>query len=388
MFDEIRDVFYRAFKELDAFSVPGIGTFRKKRLSAKVEHLNKQVLPPTMGFVLEMDSIPVRSLEDYFFRNLEVSVAKATELVESVKKYFQNGTENGSGVEIPDVGTVVQNQGNFELVGNTGNTLQHPEFFGLGPVNFTLGSREVAVKPRTKEEAIASVFAAQGAKTEAPKPITRKRRSLALPMLLVLLVALGVSGFLFREELKGLFSGASTSVNGPIVSNDTTPKSGDSLLASNTPPTNNTPETNPDHVNSITPPATKENTVKNTPPEKVETKKEVQPKVVNNPKENVAPKTTPKVEKNPPVSKGTAIGIQPSAGTFYLVVASTMNPDEAKSLAGGQGVKTTLLEPYGGAGNGFYKVSVFESKDKSKVIQKMVEWKTKFSKSWIYWLGM
>lgn len=400
MFEEIRNVFYQAFRELDAFSIPGVGTFRKQVLPARIDHLNQQILPPTLGFALVPDTVPVRSLEDFFLRNLKVTVAKATELVESVREYFNRETEDGGAVEIPEVGKVVQKEGKFELLDQTGDKLQDPNFFGLGPITFSLGSRQADTPVRTKEEAIVSALRSHnGVKTEAPKPIVRKKRK-ALPVVLLLLLAIGVSGFVFRREVKQWMVSAGM-IGGPA---DTLMADANGKVALHGQPSNldahhgtSGPDSAMGEVNPVltersNPPKEEKPKTEVKPP--VQEKLKVEPKVEAKPPVQEKPKTEPKVqpkeitpEKNPtpPVNQAN-IGIQPQAGVFYLVVASTQNPTEASQLAASQSVKTTLLAPYGGVG--FYKISVFESKDKSKVIQKMVEWKTKFNKSWIYWLGM
>jgi DedD protein len=112
------------------------------------------------------------------------------------------------------------------------------------------------------------------------------------------------------------------------------------------------------------------------------------PAVKPEPKPVVKPEPKPVVKPEPkPVATAPAgkYGVRPDNGRYYLVVSSTQNGEEAeqtaKAIAGAK-----VLAPY--SEPGYYKVSVFESKSKDQVIDKMVALKTQYSKSWIFWLGM
>ncbi|MBP8073196.1 MAG: hypothetical protein KAY96_00425, partial [Bacteroidia bacterium] len=70
---------------------------------------------------------------------------------------------------------------------------------------------------------------------------------------------------------------------------------------------------------------------------------------------------------------------------YYLIISSFENGAEAAEIAKGIPGAKVLVPHYQ---KGFYKVAVFEANSKSQVISKMVGYKDKYPKSWIFWPGM
>ena len=73
-----------AFQNLEAFSVPGVGTFKRKYFSADIDHSKKIVSPPGEHFVLEKGEALSDKLEDFYFRYLDLKIDRAKELVQEV----------------------------------------------------------------------------------------------------------------------------------------------------------------------------------------------------------------------------------------------------------------------------------------------------------------
>lgn len=369
---DLKAAILSAFQNLDAFSVPGVGTFRRIFQEAKVDHEKKLFAPPSEEFILESGELQVQNLEDFFFRHLKVNVRKAKDLVNATADWFRQETAEGKSILFPGIGKVVApSENDYQLHKPAGLSGQAGAFFGLGTIAFNLNERKVPL--RDKEEVINTALNAAGAPAEPAPPPERGMR--VWPILLILLVlGLGVGGFVFRDEVRSWFSSSSSSLavgpdtDGPDGKHG---KNGTAIIDGDSSDTKNQLATNDKGNNGSK--ETLDKTPENLPPKPDN-------KVNKTPKETNTTNNFPSEKKNIDVG-----AIRPVAGQFYLVVASATDAYVAQSIAN-QNKGSFIVAPPGGWG--YYKVCVFRSSDKGAVIQKMVQLKNVYTDSWIYYLGM
>jgi hypothetical protein len=377
-----------AFAHLDAFSVPGIGTFRRARYSAVLDHQAGTIQPPGERFVLEKGEGMVDRLEDFYFRHMHLSIGKAGELVKSVADYLVQELQKGGTVGVPGIGQIQRSGASgFVLVPEAGLRAHSEKFFGLAPIAYTLNSSS-AVTQVEKVDAAKRESALRSAPVEpAPKPV-RKRRSMrgVVVVLLLLVMAASGAGIVWQDEFQGWLKQVGW------VGNTAT----DTLL----PPD---PKTAVVDLNQMdTSDAAPEPIAQVEPKDEAQTapitEPATEPKVVPQPK--VEPKPAPvqvMAEPNPAPDTEVAslaefdgVGEHAEPNTYYLVVGARKDATSAKEIANKislSGIKARVLVPRQAGPH--YKIFAYADRDKSKVIAKMVAWKDKFpEKSWIFWTGM
>lgn len=378
-----------AFAHLDAFSVPGIGTFRRARYSAVLDHQAGTIQPPGERFVLEKGEGLVDRLEDFYFRHMQLSIGKAGELVKSVADFLSQELQKGGTVSVPGIGQIQRSGANgFALVPEAGLRAHSEKYFGLAPISYTLNTAS-AITQVEKVDAAKRESALRSVPVEpAPKPV-RKRRSMrgVVVVFLLLVMAASGAGMIWQDKFQGWLK--------KVGWVDSTPS--DTLL----PPDPNsavvdlsavdTTTSDPESIAKVEPKAEPKPQPKVEPKAKVEPKP--QPKV--EPIAKVEPKPQPKVEPKADteiasLSDFDGIGEHAAPNTYYLVVGARKDAASAKEIANKisqSGIKARVLVPRQAGPH--YKIFAYADRDKSKVIAKMVAWKDKFpEKSWIFWAGM
>ncbi|MCB9235707.1 MAG: hypothetical protein H6581_28935 [Bacteroidia bacterium] len=325
-----------AFRSLDLFSIPRIGTFRKVWKSAVVDHISGRIEPPSERFVFEKGEKYVEALQNFAHKRLGLDDSAAEALIQDLSGEILSGLEARHRFRITGIGELVREKD--DSIHMKTDTHQFGTAFGLAGLPLTLRENVQAEEQRTAqkvEEAKAATF------TVPVEPVKPEKAPIKpLPVLIVLLfLALTVSLIFFRHQIGDLLGIGKGTVT--LVSNDHTDKQNDNVV-----PVDTTSEKN------------------NAQPEKV----------------------VKKVEKTVPTHDFSGSGVAPRHGMHYLVVSSPRSAENAAHYAAtlaAQGMDASLINPW--YDGGFYKVSVFASTDKQAVIAKMVEWKDKFpEKSWIF----
>jgi hypothetical protein len=368
-----------AFAHLDAFSVPGIGTFRRARYSAVLDHQAGTIQPPGERFILEKGEALVERLQDFYFRYLHLSIGKADELVASVAGFVQGELQKGGSLILPGIGQIQRSGASgYDLVPEASLHTHSDKFFGLAPVAYTLNTTS-AVTQTEKVEAARRESAMRSVPVEpAPKPVRKQRsfRGVVVTLLLVVMAA-SAAGIIWQDQFQGWLQQAGWIGQG----------SGDPHLAPNA--NNGVGAGTQTETTASEPPVAVAN-----PEPSPAAKAPTQPA----PKPNTVPKASPKPDPIPGKEEASAdladfdgIGEHANDDTYYLVVGARKDATTAKEIAGRitkGGIKARILVPRQ-AGAAHYKVFVYADRTKSKVIEKMVAWKDKFpEKSWIFWLGM
>lgn len=334
-----------AFQHLDAFGIPGVGTFRRAYYSAVIDHQKKKIMPPGEKFVFEKKVTQVAQLEDFFFRFHDLSIGRAKELVNEVAEFIQTETQKAGKLLLPGVGELRGAGGiDFNLLPATDGA-PSDAYFGLLPLNYTLGD----TKQPTREEKTAAAAAGVAANTTVvePAPRKRKRRPWLIVLLLVLLLG-STAGMIWQDEFVGILEKI-----GLVASSSGTDSTG---IAA----TDGADSTSTQPGDSSALAATDGN--------------DMEPAIVD----PVRP-----ADRDRPDPDGKQYGSYAASGQYYLIIHAGYDGAEANRIARNAGGK--VLRP---RGRGFYKVSAYNNADKMKVIEKMVALKSKYSTSWIYWRGM
>ncbi|MEM0996574.1 MAG: hypothetical protein AAGN35_05830 [Bacteroidota bacterium] len=335
-----------AFQHLDTFSVPGIGTFERRYFGAVIDHQNKKIDPPAERFVLEKGEQSTAQLEDFYFRYFDLQIDRARSLVQEVGTWAREELQRAGSLVFPGWGALNYADQEIDFVPDPGADGQADPFFGLAAVQYTLGDAQPAAVSAKKTAALAGA-AAQKTVVEPAAPVKKRRRGpVWLIVLLVLLLLGSGAGMIWPDKFLGVLE------NIGLYSKDNA-----SSIAKNDPPPM------PDEVIPGDPPPT----VDPVPPEG----------------------TADPPPKRTPVDPTEKPGVFAQSGMYYLIVSATSDPDDARQLQRRfrkGGIQPKILKS---RGRGFYKISVYQNRNKMAVINQMVEWKTRFpDKSWIYWMGM
>ncbi len=396
-----------AIRQLDTFSVPGIGTFARKRVAAQIDHQTKRILPPQERFVLEPGEDQVQLLQDFLGRYYNLTAEKAQALSDEIGQWVANTLAQTGVVHFDGFGKLRKEEGSdAEFVPESSIFGQTNDFFGLQPVDYTVGE---SVKPSLEKKKAAAQSSSLAQQTIV-EPARRKRRfPVGGILFLMVLVGLGTAAWYWQVPLKQkLQSSGLIPKDKPITDHNTASGGHDGMLSDSLEAIRRAVledslanvqafyEDSLQKADSIRIAMEGKNPVAKVEPKsiaKIEPKPVV--KVEPKPIAKIEPKPIVKVEPKPIVkpTTGTAAavpndgkyGVRPENGHYYLVISSTQNgqeaTDDAKAIAGAK-----VLAPYNNVG--YYKVAVFESTNKSQVIQKMVEFKGRYTHSWIFWPGM
>ena len=379
-----RQSFELAFRHLDAFSLPGIGTFRRLRFSAVVDHQAGKINPPGERFVLEKGEGLVDRLVDFYFRFHTLSIGNAKALCDSVAAHIRAELEAGRMIQVAGIGTLSKSELSGYVLDASSDQVSAfagSGHFGLAALNFNL-NQHGASELNAKEEAAKRYAELKANRVEAaPKPIRGHKRKggvfRGVMVALLLLIMVGsAAGIVWQEKFQGWMQqmGWMSGPENPIGS-DTLPAPKDSQAVVTLPQ---------DTIDAALARNGK-------PTGKVKAKKDLEPQLVGT---QVDRKKEPEKEKpsgsSPSLADWGSLGEQAVDGKFYLVVGARKDAEGAREIAGkitALGIKAKVLVPR--IEGPHYKVIVYQDHSKAKVIAKMVEWKNKFpEKSWIFWVGM
>lgn len=328
-----------AFRSLDLFSIPRIGTFRKVYHSAVVNHKEGRIEAPSEGFAFEEGEEYVSALDKMIRKSMDLQEADSSLMVQDLSVKILAALEARGRYEIPGIGELVKtNLGVVELralENGFGNT------FGLIGVPFTLRDAEESKEVKNEKRVQEAIKATYSVPVEPIEPV-RKKRNLVPVFILVAFIGVTVSLILFRHQLGELFIPKETVV---FASNDTIPV---------TDPMDIIPADTNALASTLKPEIKKDPVVKTEPIQDFSDSEEV--------------------------------GVSPRHGMHYLVVSSPRDAGNAAKYAARlsqQGFSAQVVKPW--SRGGYYKVAVFSATDKASVIVKMVETKDKFpEKSWIF----
>ena len=105
-----------AFQHLDTFSVPGVGTFRRRYFGAVIDHQQKKIDPPSERFVLETGESSLAQLEDFFFRHFDLQIDRAKALVQEAGEWVLGELKKAGSLVLPGWGELQKDENDIDFV--------------------------------------------------------------------------------------------------------------------------------------------------------------------------------------------------------------------------------------------------------------------------------
>ncbi|MFN8395443.1 MAG: hypothetical protein U0176_12435 [Bacteroidia bacterium] len=179
-----------AFRHLDEFSVPGVGTFRRVRQGAQIDHVRKRIQPPQENFVVEGGETHIRNLEEFLGRALGLEVPDRYEAVNAIAAHITDQLSYSGTLRVDGSGTLRRDDaGELLFQPEEGVLGQLGDFFGLQTVEYTIGEATKPNLDKKKEAARESVLA----NTTVVEPVRNRRRFPVGWLTLFILVGIGAA---------------------------------------------------------------------------------------------------------------------------------------------------------------------------------------------------
>ena len=181
------DIYLRgAFRELESFSIPRIGTFKKVNRNAWADDSSAVMFPPTTDIEFDPKIDTDLLLNQYFTDKIQMERTAADQIVGQIQRVILNELDAKGKFEIPEIGFLKRNA-TSEITFHSleyNNDSVSGDFFGLKPVHITPPT--VVAPPLNYSSEIMN----SGSTVESSKNLTAIGWKSTL--LIALLVALGV----------------------------------------------------------------------------------------------------------------------------------------------------------------------------------------------------
>ncbi|MEO0583322.1 MAG: SPOR domain-containing protein [Bacteroidota bacterium] len=185
-----------AFQELDAFSLPSIGTFRKVHLSAQLDDENQRIHPPKVEVEFSPTVDTQVSLVKYLVQQINMPQAEAEEIVKDIQTEILGVLKKQSRFDLPEIGFLHQDQEGrlFFVSKEEDQNLFAGEYFGLTALDIP--------RPTVDSPAVMSDENIQHmASTATPTPpSTQPNRGLRVGLIgIFALLILGTVGYIYMN---------------------------------------------------------------------------------------------------------------------------------------------------------------------------------------------
>lgn len=408
---DAKSTLQQAFQQLEVFSIPGVGTFRRTYFPAHIDREKNIIRPPGERFILEQGERYVDRLEKFITGTLArggEAGEKVVAGVADIRSWLVRELKKGGKLMFPGVGSLeLSQEKEVKFIAADDQESQRGNFFGLQPLAFTLhapgagdGSskdekktekEEIKEKPAAKPVVPVAPVETSGkpdlvktkdkpagsekAKEKPAEPVAvvpppvagdpgfvepeepKKKRSKAWIwiILILLLLGAGTTGVIMREQVREqlvswgwISDGESTDGDGTEVVDGTGGEDG-TLMDGDIAGDDGSDGDGTDGDGTGDD--------------------------GNDDWRDVEINDADGTEK---------VGTFAEPGVYYLIVASVKEPANAKVIRSQMGGK--VMRPrYEG---NYHRIYTYKSTDKDQVIAKMVESKEKYPQSWIYWMGM
>ncbi len=146
------DIYLRsAFKELDAFAIPQIGTFRKIHRAAHIASQVGELRPPVLEIEFDTEVRDSLLLTAYLTNNIHMGRAEAEQIVADISQTISRALKSRRKFEITEIGLLRRNaEGKVSF-----STSQHnrsiftDDYFGLQPLQYTSPTQAVEIEQRS-----------------------------------------------------------------------------------------------------------------------------------------------------------------------------------------------------------------------------------------------
>ncbi|MEL6631446.1 MAG: SPOR domain-containing protein [Bacteroidota bacterium] len=185
-----------AFQELDAFSLPSIGTFRKVHLSAQLDDENQRIHPPKVEVEFSPTVDTQVSLVKYLVQQIHMPEAEAGEIVQDIQTEILGVLKKQSRFDLPEIGFLHQDQEGrlFFVSKEEDQNLFAGKYFGLTTLDIP--------RPTVDSPAVISDENIQHmASTATPTPpTTQANRGLRVGLIgIFALLVLGTVGYIYMN---------------------------------------------------------------------------------------------------------------------------------------------------------------------------------------------
>ncbi|MEM6265070.1 MAG: SPOR domain-containing protein [Bacteroidota bacterium] len=138
-----------AFKELPAFSLPGVGTFRKVQHAARIDEQRHEIRPPETVFEYEESVDEELSLANHLKHQLNYSDEEAHEILSEIRVAISWNMKTKNQHEIPEVGVLHRHFNGktsfFSTISDEG--IMGGAYYGLRPISYQVGVPAVTSVP-------------------------------------------------------------------------------------------------------------------------------------------------------------------------------------------------------------------------------------------------
>lgn len=194
------DIYLRnAFKELDAFSLPGIGTFRKVHLSATLDDEQQKVYPPKVDIEFSPQVDTRLSFTRYLTQQIQMRQEEAERIVRDICGDIERIIKEEGQFSMPEIGSLYKKpDGKYDFVPDQqSQEIFSADLFGLEPV-------ALRSLPKENEEYL-SLESEENTMTQTvsqkeEKPQNRRSGLSALSLVLALLIVGTVAVFVWQNQ--------------------------------------------------------------------------------------------------------------------------------------------------------------------------------------------
>ena len=134
------DIYLRgAFRELNSFSIPRIGTFKKVNRNAWADESSSIMFPPSTEIEFDPKIDPDLLLNQYFTDNIQMERSAADQIVGQIQRVILNELDSKGKFEIPEIGILLRNASSmisFQSLDSNKDSVSS-DFFGLKPVHIS-----------------------------------------------------------------------------------------------------------------------------------------------------------------------------------------------------------------------------------------------------------
>ncbi|RMG29514.1 MAG: SPOR domain-containing protein [Bacteroidetes bacterium] len=183
------DIYLRsAFKELDAFAIPRVGTFRKVHRAAQIASELGEVHPPVLEIEFDPEVNESLLLTGYLTNNIHMGKGEAEQIVSDISQTITHALKTRRKFEIAEIGQLRRNaEGKLSFSASYPNrSIFSDDYFGLQPVQYATPG-----KPADIDQSASVMDVAESNGHETAKPAST---SALKPVIMVgLIFMLGIS---------------------------------------------------------------------------------------------------------------------------------------------------------------------------------------------------
>ncbi len=180
--EHVVGILMAALKELEEFSIPGVGTFVRMRRNAQIRTDKKIIFPPVSTIQIKKGQTRLNRFYDFLVQHYHISRQEAQAVAKALGEYMQKYLDSIGSIELEGLGVIKKSAGAYKF-----DNQKSLFTYGLMPVS--------AVPVKVTERQAASFATLVG---EKPK---RRIRVATILFIVLILGALGTLGYFFKDKI-------------------------------------------------------------------------------------------------------------------------------------------------------------------------------------------